>query len=256
MSSLAVSRLAGLASPGPNAYDTLEMSDRRGVNPLRVAAARRASPAMGAPAKPARVCGRYRDDEKRFISGRMARGNAIFSELGPGPAYALPSTYLAALKPLHPRAQLQAILPRSSSQALSPQQLDRPARPPRAEQAPLHSAAQHVSIGSERRRVRPASAATVRRYSMYGFEHDVVPPTFRRPESARLARSASSAAALGTHGAAARARPQSANGAPLAWRAAAVRGCHSTGVKLDPPGRSEPLRSAFVQPYGLNRVGQ
>lgn len=255
--------LCGLASPGPVAYDTLNASDRRAVNPLRAAVCGRGLPAMGKPAEPARVFGRYREDEKRFYSARATRALASSSDASPGPAYALPSTFLAAATLLPPRAQLQAIRPRSNEQPRASQ----PWLAPHGRWPKPATASEQVVIGCERARARQPASATLRRYAAYAFPHDVHVPDFRASMTARP-QTVSGAGGPGSAGAAAaaaavvdarakgRSRAQSASrpGSVQAWRVTAIHKASSTGVKLNPPGRSLPLRSAFIQPHGTNSV--
>jgi hypothetical protein len=273
--------LVGLASPGPLGYDTIGLADARGTNTLRTAAARRPAPLFGPPRKPSVAQGRYREDESRFVSHRMARGNSP-GQLGPGPAtFMLPSTFIcAAPAPLHTRARIQVFQPRSNSQAdLAQLSHTRPtlSRPQSASRLPRTPSDQIVVIGSERRRSRPSSAMSVRRYSNYAFEHDVVPPTFRDTPTFRDGlRAASDATLSGESGGSVvfdgnsalasstsaastrrpRSRPQSA--APtLQWTASVSRHAGvSTGARFGPPGLTPPFRSAFVQPFGLNKFGQ
>ncbi|KAJ1620768.1 hypothetical protein T492DRAFT_914872 [Pavlovales sp. CCMP2436] len=163
--------LIGLASPGPLGYDNINAADARGTNTFRAAATGRDWPAFGPPSKPSKAIGRYREDETRFVSTRLA---ATSAELGPGPAYMLPSTFISAAMPMHLRAPIQTFQPRSNSQADLSLAHARPmlSRPQSASHLPRTPSDQHVIIGCERRRTRPSSVMSVRRYSNYAWEHD------------------------------------------------------------------------------------
>jgi hypothetical protein len=283
-SSMAEFALQGLASPGPLCYDTRGL-DKRCVNTLAAAAALRANPLMGPPGAKGVYHRRFREDEARHVSARMARANC-FSAIGPGPQYLLPSTYIAVAKPLYQRAHIQQFLPRSNA-AHAPQGPGKlPQQRPQSASTMPRSASNQTIIGCARPRIRPASASHARRYSAYGSPHPVPAPSFRRPVSEQLAQSppppaqlqadgavdgerdinrarqplaarqpASMLASAGAPSNQRRARPQSASPPVVAWRTANVRGSHTTGIKLSPPGMAPPLRSAFVQPYGLNKLG-
>lgn len=239
--------ISGLASPGPSAYDTLDVLDRRGMSTMRPASTRRAIPLMGPPGAPGRVNARYVEDEKIFFSERMERGRGTAGAFGPGP-FALPPTYLLAAKMVQPRSPVQKIRPRSNK-PIEPRHAQLPPRKQegRSQEAAPQVVAQTI-IGSERQRIRPASASTVRRYSAYAFPHEVEVPHFRT--------SAQPSARTRPQSAAPAVRVWSATPAVQVWRSSAVHGASSTGVKINPRGLSQPMRSAFVQPYGMNRVGQ
>jgi len=274
---MTIPRMEGLASPGPNAYDTLYVHDRRGRNPTLDAARQRPTPAWGPPRGASIIHYRHREDEIRYHSRRMAVAR---EPMGPGPGmFMAPSTFIATAKVIHSRRPVQKHLPRSNPPAppsppsrstpyladAPPELLQRPvaAYPPSASVQPI--------IGSERPRIRPASANRARQYSSYGLEQGVASNAFRRPLSA----SATPSWDLSTQEGVARRqppRPQSARLSSVrdrhvrpAWpqsagrvvhRCAPLENCTTTGVKFDPPGRAPPLRSAFIQPYGPNRLGQ
>jgi hypothetical protein len=266
-------------------YDTLFASDVRGVNTLAQAARIRATPLIGPPSAPGILLGRFRYDEKRFVSGRLSRAENPCGE-SPGPKYALPSTFLAAVKPVRPRAQLNAVLPRSNASAVLLAQSQRgngSARPDTAasgwgSERADEASVPHVVIGCDRARIRPASASVVRRYSSSTYDC-AAPPTFKRmavatagtstarassavyeqPSQAATPRVTHSQTPGHTPRQTLRQTPSQLDGSgaqPLAasWRSASAVGSYSIGISIGGPGRAPPLRSAFVQPFGNNKA--
>lgn len=273
----------GLASPGPAAYDTLQLRSYRWESNFAQAYVRRETPMMGKPRRPSARVGRYHEDEVRYVSRRIAAPPALTPA-----AYTLPSTFVAEPRPPRPRPQIQRHTlrhtPKEAERAGAGAGAPRP-RPRSAAAAWPPTALEQPIVGSERRRIRPASASTVRQYSSYSTQLETRPPSFprpplkpppstpaeeqpsaqpvknRRPMSAR-AGPAAAAPSAGADGRspARRPRPRSATAAPASyWRVASIGGYGTSSTVIGPPprvhGEVHPLRSAFVQPYGPNKNG-
>lgn len=247
--------MPGLASPGPLAYDQMNAPDRYGRQLITATARARSLPVFGTGQPPARVRGRTRAAEvlypgSRRLSDAMAQGKGLAT---PGPAYALPSTFVPIARPKSRPAQIQTHALRCNLA----NEADRERRSrieARHRRAALAENVRQPLLGMERPRTRPATAGVCRSYSVYAARPDER-PCGHDPRAFAVRRGTAHV----------RPRPQSARvghrtstPGDVTWTHPRIRGYSGKGAAVWSAGKSSrPLRSAFVQESGVfNRAGR